>query len=73
MMKEYEYLGVMASMVAYYLIATGSLTIGFKIGIIASLALLVYFVTIKSWGMLGLQLYFIGANILGLYKLGISL
>ena len=70
-MKEYEYLGVMASMVAYFLIATGDLTIGFKIGIIASLALGFYCLTIKSWGMFSLQIYFICANILALYKLGI--
>ena len=72
-MKEYEYLGVMASMVAYYLIATGSLTIGFKIGIIASVALVIYCISIKSWGMFTLQLYFICANIFGLYNLGIRL
>jgi hypothetical protein len=70
-MKEFEYIGVMASMVAYYLLVTGNVLLGATIGIIASSCLILYFGTLKSWPSAGLQLYFICANMYGLYNLGI--
>jgi len=69
-MKEYEYIGVMCSIVAYYLIVTGDLTMGFTIGIIASSALIIYFTTINSLASIGLQLFFVCANMYGLTQLG---
>ena len=69
-MKEYEYIGVMCSIVAYYLIVTGNLTMGFTIGIIASSSLIIYFTTIKSLASLGLQFFFVCANMYGLSNLG---
>ena len=70
-MKEFEYIGVMAAIVAYCLIVTGSLSIGFMVGCAASLSLAFYFITIKSWASVGLQSFFICANIYGLSNLGI--
>lgn len=70
-MKEFEYIGVMAAIVAYCLIVTGYLSIGFSIGIAASLSMAFYFVTIKSWPSMGLQSFFVCANIYGLSNLGI--
>jgi len=68
-MKEFEYIGVMASIVAYLLIVTGSYSMGFSIGIIASLSLSFYFITIKSLPSLGLQMFFIAANSYGIISL----
>ena len=68
-MKEFEYIGVMASIVAYCLIVSGNYAIGFEIGIIASFSLVCYFITIKSLPSMGLQFFFIGANIYGLINL----
>ena len=68
-MKEFEYVGVMCSIVAYWLIVSGYYAIGFKIGLIASTALVIYFVTIKSIPSMGLQIFFICANMYGLVKL----
>ncbi len=68
-MKEFEYIGVMASIVAYLLIVTGSYSIGFSIGIIASLSLSAYFITIKSLPSLALQVFFICANSYGIISL----
>jgi hypothetical protein len=68
-MKEFEYIGVMASVVAYLLIVTGSYSIGFSIGIVASLSLSLYFITIKSMPSLALQLFFIAANSYGIISL----
>ena len=70
-MKEFEYIGVMASIVAYLMIVTGNLSIGFMIGIVASLSLAFYFVTIKSIPSIGLQAFFICANMYGLSNIGI--
>ena len=70
-MKEYEYIGVMCSVVAYMLIVTGNLNLGFTIGIIASSALIIYFTTIKSLPSIGLQFFFVCANMYGLTNLGI--
>ena len=70
-MKEYEYIGVMAAIVAYIMIVTGSLSTGFMLGAVASFSLAVYFITIKSWASTGLQTFFICANIYGLYNIGI--
>ena len=69
-MKEYEYIGVMCSVVAYYLIVTGSLTMGFTIGIIASSSLIIYFTTIESLASIALQSFFVCANMYGLTQLG---
>ena len=68
-MKEFEYIGVMASVVAYLLIVTGSYSIGFSIGIVASLSLSAYFITIKSMPSLALQMFFIAANSYGIISL----
>ena len=68
-MKEFEYIGVMASIVAYLLIVTGSYSIGFSIGIVASLSLSLYFITIKSMPSLALQVFFIAANSYGIVSL----
>jgi nicotinamide riboside transporter PnuC len=68
-MKEFEYIGVMASIVAYCLIVSGNYAIGFQIGIVASFSLVCYFITIKSLPSMGLQLFFIAANIYGLLNL----
>lgn len=70
-MKEFEYVGVMISMVAYYLLVTGHILIGATLGIIASACLIIYFGTIRSFPSLGLQFYFVCANLYGLYSLGI--
>lgn len=70
-MKIYEYIGVVFSIVAYCLIVTGNYAIGFETGLLASSALLIYFGTIESFASVGLQLFFIGANMFGLYNLGI--
>jgi nicotinamide riboside transporter PnuC len=69
-MKEYEYIGVMCSIVAYCLIVSGNYAIGFTIGIIASSSLLIYFTTIKSLPSLGLQVFFVCANMYGLQLIG---
>ena len=68
-MKEFEYIGVMCSIVAYVLIVTGNYDIGFKIGLIASSALVIYFAAIKSLPSVGLQVFFICANMYGLIRL----
>ena len=70
-MKEFEYIGVMAAVIAYIMIVTGSLSTGFFIGAVASFSLVIYFITIKSWPSMGLQFFFICANIYGLSNLGI--
>ena len=70
-MKEYEYIGVMAAVVAYIMIVTGNLSTGFMLGAVASFSLVIYFITIKSWPSMGLQSFFICANIYGLSNLGI--
>jgi energy-converting hydrogenase Eha subunit G len=69
-MKEFEYIGVMASIVAYLLIVNGVLSVGFAIGVVASLSLAFYFVTVDSPASVSLQLFFICANIYGLVKIG---
>ena len=70
-MKEFEYIGVFGAIIAYLMIVTGELETGFMIGAVASLSLVIYFITIKSFASVGLQSYFIYANIYGLYHLGI--
>jgi hypothetical protein len=70
-MKEFEYIGVMCSVVAYYLIVTGSLQLGFTLGALGSFCLVAYFASIKSMPSMGLQSFFICANIFGLYNLGV--
>ena len=70
-MKEYEYIGVMSAVVAYLMIVTGNLSTGFMLGAVASFSLLIYFITIKSWPSMGLQSFFICANIYGLSNIGI--
>jgi len=70
-MKEFEYIGVMAAVIAYIMIVTGSLSTGFFIGAVASFSLVIYFITIKSWPSMGLQFFFICANIYGLSNIGI--
>ena len=70
-MKEFEYIGVMAAVIAYIMIVTGSLSTGFFIGAVASFSLVIYFITIKFWPSMGLQFFFICANIYGLSNIGI--
>lgn len=70
-MKEYEYIGVMSAVVAYLMIVTGNLSTGFMLGAVASFSLLIYFITIKSFPSMGLQFFFICANMYGLSNLGI--
>ena len=70
-MKEFEYIGVMAAVVAYCLIVTGYLSIGFMVGTAASLSLAFYFISIKSFPSLGLQMFFVCANIYGINNLGL--
>jgi drug/metabolite transporter (DMT)-like permease len=67
-MKEFEYIGVMISVVAYYLIVTGELELGFTLGLLASSCLVAYFGYIKSVPSVMLQMFFICANIYGLYN-----
>lgn len=69
-MKEYEYIGVMCSVVAYLLIVTGNYELGFTLGIIASSSLVIYFTTIKSLASIGLQAFFVCANMYGITQLG---
>lgn len=69
-MKEYEYIGVMCSVVAYMLIVTGNYELGFTIGIIGSSALIIYFTTIQSIASMGLQFFFVCANMYGITQLG---
>ena len=69
-MKEYEYIGVMAAVIAYLMIVTGNLSTGFMVGAVASFSLAVYFITIKSLPSIGLQFFFICANIYGLFNVG---
>lgn len=69
--KELEYVGVMIAICAYICIVTGDVIIGFKLGALASVTLGIYFATIKSWPSVGLQTFFVCANIYGLMNLGI--
>ena len=70
-MKEFEYIGVMTAMVAYTLITMGHLQLGFTLGILSSTTMFAYFMSIKSYATVGLQLFFICANMFGLYNLGV--
>ena len=70
-MKEFEYIGVMISVVAYLLIVSGNLSLGFSLGIAASTSLAFYFITIRSFPSLGLQGFFVCANMYGLVNLGV--
>jgi hypothetical protein len=69
-MKEFEYIGIMIAVVAYLMIVTGNLTLGFWLGIAASSSLAFYFITIKTFPSMGLQIFFVCANIYGLINLG---
>ena len=70
-MKLLEYLGVMITMAACAIIVLGDLQTGFIVGILGNFVLGAYFVKTRLFGLLSLQSYFICANILALYKLGI--
>jgi len=68
-MKELEIFGVVLAIVAYCLIVTGSLQIGFCIGFIASFFLALYFITISSAASVFLQVFFMSANLYGVVSL----
>jgi len=69
-MKLLEYLGVLITMVAYAIIVHGNLQAGFIVGILGNFVLGAYFVKAKLNGLLSLQIYFLCANIYGLYNWG---
>lgn len=66
-MKEFEYVGVLCAVFGYLLIVMGSLHVGFWIGLTSSICLFVYFISIKSFATVGLQSFFICANIYGIF------
>ncbi len=68
-MKILEYIGVTLAVVAYLLLVTGNLLDGFTVGAIASGFLAGYFITIASPASVSLQIFFIGANIYGMFNL----
>lgn len=70
MMRHYEYIGTLIAVVAYLNIVAGVLTTGFVLGVLASSLLALYFVSIKSYASMGLQFFFICANIFGIVNLG---
>lgn len=70
-MKKIEYLGVILTMLAYMLVVTGWLEEGFELGIISQMLLGIYFYKIRSFATLGLQSFFVCANIYGLVNLGV--
>lgn len=68
-MKAYEYIGVMITMAAYYLIMTGDFETGIYLGMLGNIVLGIFLMSRKLFGLLGLQFYFFIANIIGLGKL----
>jgi hypothetical protein len=68
-MKEFEYAGIMFTVFAYTMIVLGYYSLGFWIGLCGNVALIFYFVDIKTIPSAWLQAFFVCANILGLIKI----
>lgn len=64
-----DYVGTGLAMVSYMLIVNGYLLPGFGIGIIASACMLLVAIVAQLHGLKWLQLFFIAANIYGVYNL----
>ena len=66
-MKLLEYLGVMITMAAYAIIVLGDYQTGFIVGIAGNFVLGAYFIKAGLNGLLALQVYFLAANVYGVF------
>ena len=66
-MKLLEYLGVMITMAAYAIIVLGDYQTGFIVGIAVNFVLGAYFIKAGLNGLLALQVYFLAANVYGVF------
>jgi len=67
-MKKFEYIGVMLAAVGFTCLSIGYLFAGFIIGFASCVFLIVFFKYNKMNGLLALQLFFLCANILGIFN-----
>ena len=67
-MKWVEYIGVFFAAIGFTLLSTGLLYGGFILGVISCLLLISFFKYNKLNGLLMLQIYFLFANLYGIYN-----
>ena len=70
-MKEYEYAGTIITMFAYCMVVSGNIELGCTIGLLGNFALICFYGAKKLIPTVGLQFFFVGANIYGIYNAGI--
>ena len=66
MYKRIEILGILLAMFGFINLSMGEYLIGFTAGIVSGVCLLTYFLYIRLYSQISLQLFFFGANILGI-------
>lgn len=67
-MKNLEYIGVILAAIGFTCLSTGFMLGGFILGVISCLFLISFFKYKKLNGLLALQIYFLFANIIGIYN-----
>jgi len=67
-MKVLEYIGVLLAAVGFSCLSVGYLFIGFIVGLLSCGFLIVFFNYNKMNGLLALQVFFLCANILGIFN-----
>jgi len=67
-MKAFEYIGVSLAAVGFSCLSLGYMLAGFILGLLSCLFLIIFFKHNKMNGLLSLQLFFLCANILGIYN-----
>ena len=67
-MKLWEYFGVGLAIAGFSMLTIGYLFTGFTVGLLSCFVLIPFFGYVRLYGMMGLQIFFICANILGMYN-----
>ena len=65
-MRYFEFMGAAMAALGFGLLSTGFLFTGFQVGLLSCLVLIPYFVYRNQYSLLGLQFFFMCANILGM-------
>jgi len=63
-----EYIGVLLAAIGFTCLSTGYMLVGFILGLISCLFLIVYFYIFNMRGLLALQFYFLCANVYGIFN-----
>jgi len=67
-MKKFEYIGVTFAAVGFTSLSSGYLLMGFLLGVVSCLFLITYFKLVKMNGLLALQIFFLFANLNGIFN-----